>query len=422
MEYLPRKIEKSLESWIHSPHVLILKGPRQSGKTTLFRHLQTKYGGQYISLEDEEYARALTKEPLIFVKPFLKERFLFLDEAQYVKDLGRYLKLLFDHYGERLKILVTGSGSFEIKENLGKYLVGRALYFELFPLSFEEFLAWKDSSLYEVYLHYHTHLEKAFLGDVNSIKEIFPSESMSVIYTKRFLHLFEEFLTFGGYPAIVKEEDRERKIFLLKNLVQTYLERDVFHFLGVREMEKFRKLLRALAIISGNLLENSNLATELKTDFRTLLRYEELLIQSYIINLLPPFYGNLLNELRKTPKVYFLDPGVRNTLLGNFLPFDSRTDLGALLENFTFSELKKAGYEVKFWRKTSGAEVDFVVLANSRPIPLEVKKKAKVEKSLRNFISTYKPPLALILALEQEKVESLLLGETLLLVYPLYLL
>uniref|UniRef100_A0A832GMD2 ATP-binding protein n=1 Tax=Caldimicrobium thiodismutans TaxID=1653476 RepID=A0A832GMD2_9BACT len=422
MEYLPRKIEKKLEDWIESPYVIILKGPRQSGKTTLFRHLQAKYGGYYISLEDEEHAKALTQDPLLFVKPFLKGRFLFLDEAQYVKHIGRYLKLLFDHYGERLKILVTGSGSFEIKENLGKYLVGRALYFELFPLSFEEFLAWKDSSLYEVYLHYHTYLEKAFHGDWKSVKEIFISKSMPVIYSKRFLLLLEEFLTFGGYPAIVKEEDRERKIFLLKNLVQTYLERDVFHFLGVRETEKFRGLLKALAFISGSLLENSNLATELKTDFRTLLHYEELLIQSYIINLLPPFYGNLLNELRKTPKVYFLDPGVRNALLGNFLPFNSRTDLGALLENFSFSELKKAGFEVKFWRKASGAEVDFVVLANSRPIPLEVKKKAKVEKSLRSFISAYKPPVALILALEQDKVESLSLGETLLLLCPLYLL
>ena len=412
MEYLPRKIEKLLENWIKRDEVILIKGPRQSGKTTLLKHFQEKYGGAYISLEFEDLSQALIKDPLLFGKRYIEGKFLYIDEAQYVKDIGKYIKILYDNYKGRLKIFVTGSGSFEVKESLGKYLVGRAVYFELLPLSFEEFLLWKDKNLYEVFVEYFEEFFK-FLASGKLVQR-------DIIFEREFLRYWEEFLLYGGFPAIVKEENEKIKIQLLKNLLQTYIEKDIFFFLNVRELEKFRNFLKSLSFLTGSLLELSSLSKELKMDYKTAVNYLNLLVQTYVVETVSSYHKNLVTELKKAKKIYFLDSGLRNALLNNFSSFNNRTDRGILLENFVFSEFRKAGLEIRFWRTASKAEVDFIVLYEGNPIPVEVKLTSEITKSFISFIKNYSPERATIISLDIKKIFSRKLNNTTIFFFPCF--
>ena len=396
MDYLPRKIEKKLERWINREEIILIKGPRQSGKTTFLKHLEERYGGEYISLEIEEYAEAIKKDPISFAKRFLNKKFLYIDEAQYVKDIGKYLKIIQDNFKGKLKLIVTGSGSFEVKENLGKYLVGRAVYFELLPLTFEEFLLWKRENLYSLYKEYNSLFWK-FLKDEEVLLR-------SPIFEKEFIELLEEFIIFGGFPAIVKEKDIQIKVELLKNLIQTYLEKDVFFFLNVRQLHKFKNFLKSLALNIGNIIEISSFSREFKMDFRTVEEYLNILIYTYIIELLLPFHKSLITELKKSKKLYFIDTGLRNALINNFVSFSERSDRGFLLENSVLSELRKNELETKYWRTAGKAEIDFIVFLENKTIPLEVKITPKIEKSLYSFIRTYKPERAVIINLNFSEV------------------
>ena len=391
MDYLPRKIEKKLERWINREEIILIKGPRQSGKTTFLKHLEERYGGEYISLEIEEYAEAIKKDPISFAKRFISKKFLYIDEAQYVRDIGKYLKIIQDNFKGKLKLIVTGSGSFEVKENLGKYLVGRAVYFELLPLTFEEFLLWKRENLYSLYKEYNSLFWK-FLKDEEVLLR-------SPIFEKEFIELLEEFIIFGGFPAIVKEKDIQIKVELLKNLIQTYLEKDVFFFLNVRQLHKFKNFLKSLALNIGDIIEISSFSREFKMDFRTVEEYLNILIYTYIIELLLPFHKSLITELKKSKKLYFIDTGLRNALINNFVSFSERSDRGFLLENFVLSELRKNELETKYWRTAGKAEIDFIVFLENKTIPLEVKITPKIEKSLYSFIRTYKPERAVIMNL-----------------------
>ena len=401
MEYFPRKIEKQIIKWFKRDKIILIKGPRQSGKTTLLLQLQKTFGGKYLSLEIEDYAEALKKDPILFAKTFGKEGFLYLDEAQYLKDIGKYVKIIYDHFKEKLKLVITGSGSFEVKENLGKYLVGRAVYFELFPLSFEEFLLWKtlltEEDLYSIYQEFSFKFWK-FLKNEDS-------DFSSMILTEKFKNLWEEFVIFGGYPAIVKEEDEEIKIELLKNLLYTYLEKDIFFFLNVRQMEKFKNLLKALALSTGGIFEISSFSKEFKMDFRTVEEYLSLLKYTYVVEFISPFHKSLVTELKKNKKVYFIDSGLRNALINNFISFNNRGDQGILLENFLFSELRKRGLEVKYWRTTGKAEVDFVLFLKDKIIPIEAKVSPKVTRSLGSFLKFYTPEKAVIISINLSEIE-----------------
>ncbi len=390
MEYYPRKIEEKLDKWMDRREALIIRGPRQSGKTTLLLHLKEKYGGIYITFEDEDMLNTFDTAPKEFVERFLREgkTVLFLDEAQYSKRVGKNVKLLFDLFSDKVKIVVTGSGSFDIKVEVGKYLVGRSIYFELLPLTFEEFLLWKAKDLHKIFVEYRSQLEEF----IRSGKEI----DVQPAFQKEFDSFLEEYLLFGGFPAIVKEKDEKVKVELLKNLTRTYIEKDVFFFLNIREIEKFRKLINYLSLTVGSILELSSLMREIGMDYRTLDNYISILLNTYIIHLVPPYYKNLVTELKKSKKVYFTDTGLRNSLINNFLPLENRIDKGALLENFVYNELKSLGYNIKYWRTTGKAEIDFIIEEQNQVIPVEVKSLGKIKRGFINFIEAYKPKNAIV--------------------------
>jgi len=387
MEYYPRKIEEKLDKWLKRREIILIKGPRQSGKTTLLLHLKEKLNGSYVTLEDEDIKLSLENNPKEFAKRYIEGRYLFIDEAQYLKNIGKKLKLLFDFFADKLKLVVTGSGSFDIKVEVGKYLVGRAIYFELYPLNFEEFLLWKDRSLYKIFLDYRKKLID-FILKGNSVE--------NPVFEREFYSLLEEYLIFGGFPAIVKEKSAEIKKELLKNLVRTYLEKDVFFFLGIRHLDKFRNLLKYLAHNIGALLNLSSVTQEFGIDYKTIEKYLSILCNTYIISLLTPFYKNLSTELKKSKKIYFVDIGLRNALINNFVSLDERQDKGEIYENFVFNELKNYFEDVKYWRTAGKAEVDFVIKVNNSVVPVEVKSKTKLARGFISFLKTYKPKRAIV--------------------------
>lgn len=402
MEYYPRKIEKNLDRWLDRKEIILMKGPRQSGKTTLFLHLKEKLGGNYVTLEDEENLLSFEKNPKEFVKRYTgnNKNNLFLDEAQYCKNAGKTIKLIFDLYSDNLKLFITGSGSFDIKVEIGKNLVGRTIYFELIPLDFEEFLMWKAKDLHKVFIDY----KKSFTDF------ILKGESFNVepAFKKEFTSLLQEYIIFGGYPAIVKENNNDLKKELLKNLTRTYLEKDIFFFFNIMHLEKFKNLLNYISFNNGSIFEISSIMRELHMDFKTIENYLSVLSNTYIVSLLSPYYKNLTTELKKTKKIYFNDTGLRNSLMNNFLPLENRMDKGILYENYIFNELKSNFNEkMNYWRTTGKAEVDFILHLDNKLIPVEVKSQTKIRKSYLSFLKTYKPKTGVVFTEKEFKIKKI---------------
>jgi len=403
MEYYPRKIEENLEKWIKRKEIILIKGPRQSGKTTVFQHLQQRLGGHYVTLEDEELLQTFEKNLKEFVKRYSENEhsFLFLDEAQYSKNAGKNLKLIYDLFSDKIKLFATGSGSFDIKVEIGKHLVGRAIYFELYPLDFEEFLLWKAKDLHKIFTSYKKTVQDFLIEKEKTI-------TIEPVFQQEFKSLLQEYLLFGGYPAIVKEKDDAVKIELLKNLTRTYLEKDVFFFFNVMHLEKFKKVLNYLSFNSGSLLEISSIMSELHMDFKTIEHYLSILGNTSIISLISPYYKNVATELKKARKIYFCDPGLRNSILNNFLVLDSRMDKGIILENFILNEISKHFEgKINYWRTTGKAEVDFILHINSNVVPIEVKSQTNLGKSFFSFIHSYKPKRALVFTEKEFRIKQI---------------
>lgn len=397
MEYYPRIIEEKMKKWIDRREIVLVKGPRQAGKTTLLLHLNEEFDGNYITLEDEDLKKSLEANPKQFASRYMDKEFLFVDEAQYVKDVGKVLKLIYDLFGDKLKLIVTGSGSFDIKVEVGKYLVGRGIYFELFPLNFEEFLLWKAKDLHKTFLDYKSQVMN-FIFEGERINE--------PVFEKEFHLLLQEYVVFGGFPAVVKEGEEEIKKELLKNLVRTYVEKDVFFFLGIRHIDKFRGFINYLAFNNGSMLNISSLMNLLNMDYKTVDNYVSILSNTYLVSLVPPFHKNLSTELRKSRKYYFVDTGLRNSIINNFLPLESRNDKGTLLENFIFNELSRDFEKINYWRTTGKAEVDFVINTDEKLVPVEVKSETKVNRSFRSLIKSYRPERAIVFTQRDFKVKE----------------
>ncbi|MFH7880727.1 MAG: ATP-binding protein [Candidatus Aenigmatarchaeota archaeon] len=402
--FYKRKLEDKIMKFLERREIIGIRGPRQAGKTTLLKMIEKKIEGNkaFINLDLIEYRKALEENPLDFVKRFKRSEeklFLFLDEIQKVKDGGEKLKIIYDEFQD-VKIFISGSSSLELKANILPHLVGRLFLFDLLTFCFEEFLSVKDEGLKKLFVEKNTSL-KRFLTENDEVAP--PS------FTQEFLKYWKEYVVFGGYPEVVKAISEEEKITILKNIFNLYLEKDVVNFFRIEETSKFEDLVKILAFNTSNLLSLSSLSNNLKISFRKIEDFLNILHHSYIVRTLFPFHKNLTTELRKTPKIYFLDLGLRNSAIDNFLPFDSRTDKGALLENFIFIELFSTFefQKLNYWRTTGKAEIDFVLSIKEQLIPIEVKlTEEKLGKSFHSFLNAYKPEKAIIVTLDKFKKEK----------------
>jgi predicted AAA+ superfamily ATPase len=398
-----RKLEAELQRFMPRREMLVVRGPRQAGKTTLLKILHDKIRKDkvFINLDFPEYRRALAETPLDLVRRFKRPGrglVMFLDEIQRVENAGDSLKLIFDECPD-VKLLVTGSSSLELKVKILPPLVGRAFLFELLSFDFEEFLMAKDAGLWRVFREKNSALRR-FLVEGGEPPE--PS------FRREFLKLLGEYMIYGGYPEVIKAEKEDEKIAVLKNVVALYLEKDIATFFGIEESSKFQDFARVLAFSTSSLLSLSSVASDLKFSYRRAEQFLEILRHTYIVSLLTPFSRNLVTELRKTPKVYFLDLGFRNSLLNNFTDFNSRTDRGALAENFVFRELLRLpGFSLNYWRTAGGAEVDFVLVRGEEVVPIEVRLGGgTLGRGFYSFLKTYKPERAIVVTLEDFKKQK----------------
>lgn len=405
----PRRLMEPLKKWIDRREIYAIKGPRQSGKTTLLKMLQQYLINEkkispeniiFLTFEDREILEKFSSNPKDYVKSFIGQRknerfYFFLDEFHYLADGGQKLKLLYDLY-ENIKFIITGSSSLELTGKTAKFLVGRMFSFYLFQLSFAEFIGVKSSQLSNVYLE-RAEMLKEFKSTGRNFrleKDIFRSD---------FEKYFEEYAVFGGYPEVIKTDDFQTKRTILKNIYETYVTRDIIELLRLNNITKFRTLVRLLAARISSLINYNNLCSDSGTYYKELKHYLSVLEETYIISLLRPFYTNKATELRKNPKVYFIDSGLRNYALDNFNKIEFRTDAGNLVENTAYIQLRINFPEssIKYWRTLAKAEVDFILEEEGEIVPIEVKyanmPEPKISRGFRNFILQYKPERALVL-------------------------
>jgi len=377
----------------HGNEIVVLLGARQVGKTTLLKDLQSRLKGNtlFLDMEDIE-VREMAEKTSEFIRYLEMERknrknfFVFLDEIQYIPEPSNLLKMIHDHHPD-IKLIVTGSSSFEIRKKFKDSLAGRKRVFILHTLSFDEFLRFKGEN----------NLEK-ILKEI-SIKKICENGTVPSVLNKKFVSLFEEFVLYGGYPKPVLTEDKEEKIHQLKEIYTSYIEKDIKDFLKIENVPKFNKLLRFLAVQSGGIVSFGDISREVSIARETLEKYLFLMEKTFVINILRPFYTNKQKEITKSPKIYFQDSGLRNFSVKDFRILELREDKGKLMELVILSEIVKnlsILQEVFYWRTQSKQEVDFVIRQEDMLIPIEVKyqrfSEPSITSGLRNFAKKYKPP------------------------------
>jgi predicted AAA+ superfamily ATPase len=312
-----------------------------------------------------------------------------IDEFHYAKEGGKKLKYLFDT--TKIKFIISGSSSLELTFETGKYLVGRMFKFLLYPFSFREYLLVKDKKLFQLL---NLRFPDIFFSKIENQK-FFGKE-----INNRLQKYFEEYLIFGGYPNVVLAKRKEEKIKILESILENYLLKDIKALLNLKTQRELLKIAEFLATQISNLLNYKELSNISKLKYKELLKHLEILKSTFIIDLLLPFYKNPRTELVKTPKVYFLDNGLRNYLLADFKEIKKRNDVGQLVENFVFSTLKRKNLrKINFWRTKSKAEIDFITQKEGEIIPIEVKYSLSpsIGKSFYSFVEKFSPKRGYIL-------------------------
>ncbi|MBI2675949.1 MAG: ATP-binding protein [Candidatus Aenigmarchaeota archaeon] len=410
-----------LEKWIDRKEIFVIRGPRQAGKTTLMLVLKESLIRKGISpknivflrCDDYDAAEPFVRDHKAFVRAYApldsEKYYFFLDEYQYIPDGGRRLKILYDSF-PNIKFIVSGSSSLELTGKTAKYLVGRVFYFALYPFSFGEFVNAKDEKLAQIYRNRNKAIADYILTEKDPPLE-------SDIFLKEILKLFEEYMVFGGYPEVIKADNIETKKMILKSIYETYIGKDIVELLKMRDVITFRNIVSLLAAQHAGILSFDSIASDSKSYYKEVKWFLSVLEETYVLRLLMPFHKNLSTELKKSPKSYFIDTGLRNHIARNFSPLPFREDRGRLAEGIVLSSLISlldGETEIRYWRTLAKAEVDFVVLSPHGPIPVEVKyqsfKKPKVSRSLRSFIEAYRPKRAVIVTADYWN--SMELGQT----------
>ena len=387
-EIIKRDIFKKIIPWLGKEKILIVKGSRQVGKTTILKQLEI-YIKDNFSNSRSVYLLAddLENQPIFSSRSALESyisrktgfpdgfTFLFIDEFQYISQAGLFLKNIFDKYkGQKnLQIIVSGSSSLEITKNQ-EFLTGRALEFTLERISFKEFFVWKEQITDETI-------------PLDNFKELknFYSAFKSPLET-----WLNEYFVFGGYPEVLTVKTEEEKKIILSSIVKTYLEKDIVNFLRVENVSAFNNMLRILSEQIGNMINISKLSDDLNLAIETVKKYLEIMEGTYIFKRVLPYHRNIRKEIVKMPKIYLLDLGIKSYFSRSW---DLSIASGAMAENFVYLALRaKAGNDnIFFYRTKAGAEIDFVERSNNDKINLmEVKYRNNPRVvALNNFRDKY---------------------------------
>jgi len=383
MEIYRREIFEKLVKYLNTKDAVVLHGARQVGKTHILFYLkkyleEKKEANHYIDLEDSRFVQILDAGPQEFIKYLTEEGFdvgslakkakkvfVLIDEIQYLKNPSSFLKIIVDHF-PHIKLFVSGSSSFNIKSKFKDSLVGRTVNFDIFNLSFREFLLFKGYKFIE-----------------------------AAAYTEKkegeLQNLYREYALFGGYPKIVLTPEVEMKEKYLQQIIDTYIRKDVRDLAAVRNVDKFNKFLEVLASQSSQLLNVTEISNTCSLSKATVENYLFLLEQTYVIKLVRPYSTNIRSELFKTPKIFFYDSGLMQML---WLKELQKQLLGPVFETSVFTELvKKYGAEkINFWRTADKKEIDFILRIKNEIRPIEVKMNTFQfkPKAVKYFLEKYR--------------------------------
>jgi predicted AAA+ superfamily ATPase len=376
-----RTLTSALRAHLNKPEITLLIGPRQAGKTTILKELsrQLTQNGErtlFLNLDIERDRRHFTSQETLVQwleavtggKPY----YIFIDEIQRLTNAGLFLKGLFDRMLPH-KLIVTGSGSLELKEKMAESLVGRKRNFYLYTVSPGEFA------------HYRTDYQFADrLPDV-----LFHDPTVAET-------LLSEYLRFGGYPAVVTDDTESEKLATLDEIYQGYIERDIQALLQLDKTAAFVMLLRLVANRSGQTINYSDLAKHTGLSTPTLKNYLWYAEKTFITQSVSPYFTNKEKEIVKSPMYYLLDTGLRNFLRGIY---DDIADNGPRFQTMVYRLLEerfRSGVSrLHFWQTKGRAEVDFVVDRGFDLLPVEVKftalKQPKITRSYHSFLQQYTP-------------------------------
>lgn len=329
--YLPRFLEKKIPEYAQPGKVLVLYGARQVGKTTLIRRFleaQDKARVAFYSGDDRETEKLFTSQSIAQYESLLAGKdLLVIDEAQRIGNIGLNLKIIVDHL-PGITVITTGSSSFDLAQKVGDPLTGRKTTMTLFPLAQLELA--KTENLREAHAH------------------------------------VEERLLYGGYPAVVTAHGFHEKQRVLKEIISSYLYKDILELDGLRKSKKIGDLLTLLAFQIGKEVSQKELGDNLDMSKETAGKYLSLLESAFVILRVGGFSRNLRKEVSKSSRYYFTDNGIRNAIINNFNPLDRRNDGGDLWENYIVMErIKKQSYHEifsnnYFWRTYDQKEIDWV--------------------------------------------------------------
>ncbi len=381
MLFLRKKYLEKFLSYKENDNLLLILGARQVGKTSFIKSLiENWYISNEVYLRGEEFLwkEFLPKDFVDFLDlkyNVFSKKFLIIDEAQNIKNIGLILKYLIDlikYKNLKLKVIVLGSWSLKLFHGLTDSLVGRYDSVKMYPFSFDEFLEIKGL-------------------DVNRIS--FSNIGKWVLDVIQ--DFFKEYKIFWGYPKVILSKTIDEKKLTFKNIVESYLMKDVLWFINRQQLWNFERFLKYFVINIGSLLKIEVLARKLDIKRQDIQKFLDIIRSTYIFDVIQPFYGKLNYEIKKATKGYFNDVWWINYFIWFSEIF---TDIEwKIIENFVYNQIVTnipSYRDIKFWQNRNKSEVDFILVDNfeKKIVPVEVKIKSKdiIPKALLSFINTYK--------------------------------
>lgn len=374
MVYKKRLIEPQISKLFEIFPIVSITGPRQSGKSTLIKHYTSKQKQkwQYLSLDDRETLLRIKDDPTLFVKSIKSN--IAIDEAQKAPELFHALKLVVDQKIP-YKIILSGSANFLLLKSISESLAGRVGLLELEPFSMAEAYCLKPNKLVSKII------KTCSINELHAKLVRIQSKQLS---DQQLL----EFILYGGLPKVHELKPHQKWVWF-SQYISTYIERDLRDLSQIANLDAFQKVYKLFAFQTAQMLNMSNIASDIGIDSKTVAHYLSILESSYQCLKLPAYFSKHRKQLIKSPKVFYMDTGLvnyhqKNTDIDSML---NRGDWGHILETFVYSELYK---EIKdmhlpaslyFWRTNNGAEVDFIIEYGSKLFPIEVKSAAQINST-----------------------------------------
>jgi predicted AAA+ superfamily ATPase len=373
-----RFIYKKVQDNLVQKHIALIIGPRQVGKTTVMLQLYKSLIGEskkafFLNLEDKDIKNAFNHHPeqlFNFIAPINpnEKYFIFIDEIQYLDNPSNFLKYLYDQYNENLKLIVSGSSSFYIDKKFKDSLAGRKRIFRLSTLDFAEFVTFREREEIVPYIN---------IGNLPKLYKIELDK------------LMHEYLIYGSYPELVLEPNSDYKKEILKEIATSYIKKDIVDS-NIKSPELYYQILQLLSIQTGSLFNINSISKLLAKSNQTVDSYIYAMLKSFHISRISPFYSNLTKEIKKMPKMYFTDLGLRNYFANNFEAIALRKDKGELFENYVFKRLydKYDELDIQFWLTQKKHEVDFII-KKEKAYEVKLSEKQFNIKKYRYFTEKY---------------------------------